>query len=81
MLMLPASLLLSLLGVLTAWMGITVFIFPPLAAYLGWRHFRRFVTLHPNAPDGARLLALLPALVALAVFAWGFWLISTQYKP
>lgn len=71
---------LSVLTVLTLWIGVTLLIFPPIAAYLGWRNYKDYLQKVPAASRADRALALLPLLAAVAVFVGGFWMLNTQYN-
>lgn len=79
--MIVASLVLSLLTLPTLFLMLPVFVFPPAAFVCGYLGYRRAVQQAPQAAGwGKRVLYALPMLLALAVFTFAFWLITTQYK-
>jgi hypothetical protein len=74
------SLLLSMLGLFTIFLVIPIFILQPIATILGFKSYREFVRRNPNAAFVSRAIAALPLIIAIAVFVFGFWLLSTQYN-
>lgn len=74
------SLALSALTVLTLWLVLPLFLLPPIAAYLGWKSYRGSVRRDPVLGALRRMRALVPLVVAVLVFGWGFWLLTTQYR-
>ena len=76
---LALSLFFSLVGYLTAWIGVSIVIFPPIAAYFGWRYYQAFLLEVPSPIDAEQAMALLPLVIAILVFVWGCWLMA-DYK-
>ena len=74
------SILLSALTYWTIWLGITLFVLPPIAAYFGWQFYREVLALIPKPTTVKLVFALVPLLVAIGIFVWGFWLINFEYN-
>ena len=74
------SLALTALTVLTAWLLIPVFVLPPLAFYYGYQGYRRRHDGRTRTSVGAKILSSIPMLLAAAVFCFGIYLITTQYR-
>ena len=74
------SLFLSALTVMLVWLILPVFVLPPIAAWLGWRVFRQSKCQHGGTFLICKLAHLVPLTAAVAVFAWGMWLIQTGYR-
>lgn len=74
------SLFLTLLSVLTLWLAITVFILPPLAAYVGYRAYRAQRQRHPSMTRTQKLVWLLPMLLAIVAMPVELYVINTGYR-
>lgn len=57
-----------------------LFVLPPIAAWLGWSFYRRGVRSGACDSMPGKLAHLLPLLAAMASFAWGMWMMATQYS-
>lgn len=75
------SLFLSILTFFTRWLMIPVFIFPPLAFYVGYKAYQaRRRRPGPYSRLGL-LAAMIPMAVAIAVFVLALSIINTGYNP
>lgn len=75
------SLFLSILTFFTLWLMIPVFIFPPLAFYVGYKAYQaRRRQPGPYSRLGV-LVSMIPMAVAVAVFILGFSIINYGYNP
>ena len=74
------SLALSVLTILTAWMMVTVFILPPFAFYYGYKAYQ--ARRRKPGPFGlmAKLMAMLPMALSVAIFVLVMVAINMGYK-
>jgi len=75
-----ASLLLSFLTLITFALVLPLFVLPPIAAWLGWSFYRQGARNGACVSLPGKLTHLLPLLAAIASFAWGMWMMATQYN-
>jgi heme/copper-type cytochrome/quinol oxidase subunit 2 len=71
------SLLLSAVSYYTFWMGLPVFIFPPLAFYFGFRSYRNAKRDNAASSVPQRIVWAIPALVALYLFVYEWHLLNS----
>jgi hypothetical protein len=74
------SLFLTLLSALTLWLAITVFILPPLAAYVGYRAYRAQLERQPRVSRSRKLLWLLPMLLAIVAMPLELYVLNAGYR-
>ena len=75
-----ASLFLSFLAINLVWLGLTLFVLPPIAAWLGWSFYQQSARNNAFTHPIGRLVHLLPLLAAIASFVWGMWILNTGYN-
>ncbi len=75
-----ASLALSVLTYLTAFLMLPVLIFPPIAFFLGVKSYRAGGRRLPARSGKAKLVAALPMLFAVTTFVLLLTLINTGYR-
>jgi len=70
------SLVLTALSVFTFWLVVPMFILPPLAFFFGYKSYKR------KAPQRglARLLSLVPMVLAVAAFVLELTVMNTGYR-
>jgi len=74
------SLLFSVLTIWTGWLLLPMFLFGPLAIYLGWKSYKQTRTRTPLMGPGRRLLALAPMLIAIAAIPGAFVFLNATYR-
>lgn len=74
------SLVLTLLSALTFWLAIPIFIFPPLAAYAGYRAYRTRRQHHPRMGRMQKIVWLLPMLLAIVALPLELYVLNTGYR-
>ncbi len=74
------SLCASMGAVLLLWLLLPLLVLPPVAAYLGWLHYKdeRAAGKHRNRTR--RLISMVPMAVAAASLTLGFYILNTQYR-
>ena len=70
------SLFLTVLSAFTFWLVIPLFLLPPLAFFFGYKSYKR------KAPQRglARLLSLVPMVLAVAAFVLELTVMNTEYR-
>jgi hypothetical protein len=74
------SLFLTLLSALTLWLAITVFILPPLAAYVGYRAYRTQRQRQPYMSRTQKLVWMLPMLLAIVAMPLELYVLNAGYR-
>ncbi len=74
------SLLCSLLTVWTSWLVLPLFVFGPLAIYLGWKSYKQASAHLPRMKPERRLVALAPMLIGIAAIPGALVFLNATYR-
>jgi hypothetical protein len=74
------SLFLSIMTFFTLWLMIPVFIFPPLAFYVGYKAYQAHRRRPGPYSRSGMLVSMIPMAVAVAVFVLAFIIINIGYN-
>jgi len=74
------SLLCSLLTVWTGWLLLPMFVFGPLAIYLGWKSYKQARARAPLMGAGRRVLALMPMLIGITAIPGALAFLNVTYR-